>query len=107
MVVSHISLSGIQVREVIRDWTCSYRERIVPVGRWGFGHDFRALPSQVRHHLQTPRTAVRPSSLRSVPSGLPMTTEKTQKEAAVQAKRRIAMLRNGERIRTPIEVPTL
>jgi hypothetical protein len=35
-----------------------------------------------------------------------MTMEKTQKKAAVQAKRRMAMLRNGERIRTPVEAPT-
>jgi hypothetical protein len=38
---------------------------------------------------------------------LPITIEKTQKKAAVQAQRRIAMLRNGERIKTPIEVLTL
>jgi hypothetical protein len=34
-----------------------------------------------------------------------MTMEKIQKKAAVQAKRRMAMLRNGERIRMPIEAP--
>lgn len=74
---------------------------------WVLGHGFRAFASHVRHHLQTPRTAARPSSLRSVPSGLPMTMEKIQKKAAVQAKRRMAMLRNGERIRMHIEAPTV
>lgn len=72
---------------------------------WGSDHDFRAFPSQVCHHLQTPRTAARPSSLRSVPSGFPMTIAKTQKKAAVQAKRRMAILRKGEIRRTTIDAP--
>lgn len=72
-----------------------------------FCHDaFRALPSHVCHHLQTPRTAARPSSFRSVPSGLPMTMVKTQKNAAVHANSRMAMLKNGESIRTRIDMPT-
>lgn len=66
----------------------------------------RALQSHVRHHLQTPRTAARPSSLRSVPSGFPRTMAKTQKNAAVQANRRMTMPNNGDRRRTAIDLPT-
>jgi hypothetical protein len=33
--------------------------------------------------------------------------EKTQKNAAIHAKRIIAMLRNGDRTKTAMEVPTL
>lgn len=73
---------------------------------WGTGHDdFRAFANHVCHHLQTPKTAARPSSLRSVPSGLPITTAKTQKKAAVQAKRRMAILRKGEKRSTAIDAP--
>ena len=67
---------------------------------------FRALPSHVCHHLQTPRTAARPSSLRSVPSGLPMTMAKTQKNAAVHANSKIAMLKKGDSVNTKIDMPT-
>lgn len=71
------------------------------------GHDgFRALANQVLHHLQTPMTAARPSSLRSVPSGFPIIMVKTQKKAAVHASKRIAMLKNGESNRTPMDMPT-
>lgn len=76
-------------------------------GEVAVGHyNLRALQSHVRHHLQTPRTAARPSSLRSVPSGFPRTMANTQKNAAVHANRRIAMPKNGDRTRTAIDVPT-
>jgi hypothetical protein len=35
-----------------------------------------------------------------------MTMAKTQNAAAVQAKRRIAMLKKGERVKTTIDMPT-
>jgi hypothetical protein len=41
-----------------------------------------------------------------VPSGLPRTIEKIQKNAAVHAKRRITILNNGDRTRTKIEAIT-
>jgi hypothetical protein len=71
------------------------------------GYDeFRALASQALHHLQTPMTAARPSSLRSVPSGFPIIMVKTQKKAAVQASKRMAILKNGESSRTTMDMPT-
>jgi hypothetical protein len=81
-------------------WPRSFSEAI------RYHYDLRALQSHVRHHLQTPRTAVRPSSLRSVPSGLPRIMEKTQKNAAIHARRTIAILKKGDRTKTTIEVAT-
>lgn len=66
----------------------------------------RDLHSHVRHHLHTPRTAARPSSLRSVPSGFPITMAKTQNAAATQAKSIMARLKKGEIMRTIIDMPT-
>lgn len=82
-------------------WPASFGRVLI-----GSYYDFRALQSHDRHHLQTPRTAVRPSSFRSVPSGLPKTIEKTQKKAAVHAKSRITMLSSGDSTRTNIEEVT-
>lgn len=64
---------------------------------------FRALRSHICHHRQTPSTAARPSSLRSVPSGLPSTMAKIQKKAAVHTRRRNAMERSDESKRTAIK----
>ena len=65
----------------------------------------RARRSHVCHHRLTPSTAARPSSFRSVPSGLPRTIAKIQKKAAVQARRRKAMERRDDSRRTAIRPP--
>lgn len=75
-------------------------------GSSGQRRRLRALRSQVCHHRQTPSTAARPSSFRSVPSGLPRTIAKIQKKAAVHARRRKAMERRDDSRRTAIRPPT-
>lgn len=77
-----------------------------PCGTRDFCYDnFLALHSHVCHHLQTPRTAARPSSLRSVPSGLPMTMVNTQKNAAVHANSNMAILKKGDSVSTRMDMP--
>lgn len=72
----------------------------------GYDGDFLALASHLRHQLPTPRTAARPSSLRSVPSGFPTIMANTQKKAAVHTASSKPRPRNGERRCTKIRALT-
>jgi len=72
-----------------------------------FQRDFlRALPNHICHHRQTPRTAARPSSLRSVPSGLPSTMANTQKDAAIHTVRSSTRDKSDDSRSTVIKPPT-
>jgi hypothetical protein len=60
------------------------------------------LASHFCHQTLTPRTAARPSSLRSVPSGFPRITANTQNKAAVHTASSRHSVTKGERARTMV-----